>query len=277
MEEDGVVRWSKGRKKKQQTAEASTTVGEAKGDTMGASPRDTQTPTSSVSLCLWSHLSRAVTSSGEQNEERRRESQLRREKRGGESLKDGKKEKRRQRDRQRIVGGSGKEGRKRGKKRSEEEACKERPEVKEGETGVITRLSSAHSHHRLNHPSPLPPPHPPLHPHPPTPATSTFASTSFFTSTFGSRNDSELEAEGKPERLLGSPSFGYGKSRVKGGARRARYTWPSWAISLARVRHAFGEVDAMHQSTSIALFVYCLGETVAMWPGFSGDTFQLSP
>ena len=81
-----------------------------------------------------SHLSRAVTSSAEQNEERRRESQLRRGKRGGESLKDGKKEKRRQRDRQRIVGGSGKEGRKRGKKRSEEEACKEGAEVKEGET-----------------------------------------------------------------------------------------------------------------------------------------------
>lgn len=42
MEEKGATRWSKGRKKRQQTAEASTTVGEAKGDTTGASPRDTQ-------------------------------------------------------------------------------------------------------------------------------------------------------------------------------------------------------------------------------------------
>ncbi|KOX68281.1 hypothetical protein WN51_07962 [Melipona quadrifasciata] len=65
----------------------------------------------------------------------------------------------------------------------------------------------------------------------------------------GGRNDSELEAEGKPERLLGSPSFGYGKSRVQGGARRARYSLPSWAISLARVPHVFGKVGAMHQST----------------------------
>lgn len=40
--------------------------------------------------------------------------------------------------------------------------------------GVITRLSSAHSHHRLNHPPPPPPPPapllpPPPDPHPPTP------------------------------------------------------------------------------------------------------------
>ncbi|KOX72705.1 hypothetical protein WN51_01270 [Melipona quadrifasciata] len=72
------------------------------------------------------------------------------------------------------------------------------------------------------------------------------------------RNDSELEAEGKPERLLGSPSFGYGKSRVQGGARRARYSWPSWAISLARVPHVFGEVGAMHQSTVKSIVCFLL-------------------
>ncbi|KOX67511.1 hypothetical protein WN51_09459 [Melipona quadrifasciata] len=63
----------------------------------------------------------------------------------------------------------------------------------------------------------------------------------------GGRNDSELEAEGKPERLLGSPSFGYGKSRVKGGARRARYTWPSWAISLARMLEKYTTVGEIYK------------------------------
>ncbi|KOX75258.1 hypothetical protein WN51_13299 [Melipona quadrifasciata] len=63
-----------------------------------------------------------------------------------------------------------------------------------------------------------------------------------------SRNDSELEAEGKPERLLGSPSFGFGKSRVQGGVRRARYSLPSCHLAgpcFSRIR----EVGAMHQST----------------------------
>ncbi|KOX74516.1 Tachykinin-like peptides receptor 99D [Melipona quadrifasciata] len=82
------------------------------------------------------------------------------------------------------------------------------------------------------------------------------------------RNDSELEAEGKPKRLLGSPSFGFGKSRVQGRARRARYSLPSWVISLARVPHVFGKVGAMHQST-----VDCLvfSEYVSHVAKVSGD------
>ncbi|KOX75202.1 Elongation of very long chain fatty acids protein 6 [Melipona quadrifasciata] len=75
---------------------------------------------------------------------------------------------------------------------------------------------------------------------------------------FGSRIDSELEAEGKPERLLGSPSFGYGKSRVQGGARRR---WPGFLTCS-------GKVGAMHQST-----VDCLvfSEYVSHVAKVSGD------
>ncbi|KOX72043.1 Glutamate receptor, ionotropic kainate 2 [Melipona quadrifasciata] len=58
-------------------------------------------------------------------------------------------------------------------------------------------------------------------------------------------------AEGKPERFLGSPSVGFGKLRVQGGARRAGYPLPSWMISLALV---------------------CLEQSPAMWAGLSGDT-----
>ncbi|KAK1117613.1 hypothetical protein K0M31_015786 [Melipona bicolor] len=83
------------------------------------------------------------------------------------------------------------------------------------------------------------------------------------------RNDSELQAEGKPERPLGYPSFGFGKSRVQGGARKARYPLPSWVISLARVSHVFGKVGAMPQSTVEGLV--CLEQSPALWPRVSGD------
>ncbi|KAK1117617.1 hypothetical protein K0M31_015790 [Melipona bicolor] len=76
------------------------------------------------------------------------------------------------------------------------------------------------------------------------------------------QNDSDLEAEGKPERLLGSPSFGFGKSRGQGGARRARYPLPSWVISLARVSHVFGKVGAMPQFTVEGLV--CLEQSPAL-------------
>ncbi|KOX69457.1 hypothetical protein WN51_06638 [Melipona quadrifasciata] len=80
------------------------------------------------------------------------------------------------------------------------------------------------------------------------------------------RNDSELQAERKPERFLGFPSFGFGKSRVQGGARRARYPLPSWVISLARVSRMFGKVGAMLQSTVEGLV--CLEQIQPCGQGF---------
>ncbi|KOX75862.1 FERM domain-containing protein 3 [Melipona quadrifasciata] len=61
----------------------------------------------------------------------------------------------------------------------------------------------------------------------------------------------------------------FGKSRVQGGAQRARYPLPSWVISLARVSHVFGIVDAMPQSTVESLV--CLEQSPALWPRISGD------
>ncbi|KAK1137747.1 hypothetical protein K0M31_002241 [Melipona bicolor] len=83
--------------------------------------------------------------------------------------------------------------------------------------------------------------------------------------TFNVNEDQLVQFKDWPERLLGSPSPGFGKSRVQGGARRARYPLPSWVILLARVSHVFGKVGAMLQSTVEGLVCFEQSPARVFW------------